>query len=183
VTFRDKVMDALSGCNLSMSDRDVADAIEKLHEEAVAKWREAAQEVVDDCVRMTTGDGDEYNACGIASVDTLLALLSADKMGRSDMLKTTFGTIGRSPEREREAGLEAQLADLQRRGDELAEIVQQVSNDLSWHTDDDANPNDESPEDATAWTNGIARQRLTSALSAWRADKPKCQPPATKEGR
>jgi hypothetical protein len=37
VTFRDKVLDALSGCNLSMSDRDLADAIVALHEEAVAE--------------------------------------------------------------------------------------------------------------------------------------------------
>jgi hypothetical protein len=34
----------------------------------------------------------------------------------------------------------------------------------SWHTDDEADPGDESPDDMTAHTNGLIRLRIRKAL-------------------
>jgi len=41
-----------------------------------------------------------------------------------------------------------------------------------WHCDDDADPNDASPRDAHAHTNGLIRQKCVSALAIKPEDKP-----------
>lgn len=47
----------------------------------------------------------------------------------------------------------------------LVDDMQRVHDVLGWHTDDDADPADTSPDDSHAHTNGLIRQSLSSAIA------------------
>jgi len=58
-----------------------------------------------------------------------------------------------------------ELAELHEQRDELLAALEYAYEMLEWHTDDDADPNDTSPEDAIAHTNGLVRQRIRAAIA------------------
>lgn len=54
---------------------------------------------------------------------------------------------------------------LERRLRELEQAAEYAYEMLEWHTDDDADENNTSPDDAHAHINGLVRQRLRAALA------------------
>jgi hypothetical protein len=66
----------------------------------------------------------------------------ADGLGRArDKIKRLEGVVGR-----------------------YRAALSEVYDMASWHTDDDADPEDTSPDDALAHTNGVIRRRIREAL-------------------
>ena len=55
--------------------------------------------------------------------------------------------------------------------DEMRVALEDIYELAGWHCDDDADPNDASPRDAHAHTNGLIRQKCMSALAAKQGDK------------
>ena len=57
--------------------------------------------------------------------------------------------------------------------DEMRVALEDIYELAGWHCDDDADPNDASPRDAHAHTNGLIRQKCMSALATTKPeDKP-----------
>ena len=68
--------------------------------------------------------------------------------------------------------LELLLIEQAAEADRMRVALEDIYELAGWHCDDDADPNDASPRDAHAHTNGLIRQKCVSALAIKPEDKP-----------